>query len=170
MWGKTKAFERTKWVSICVYCWRLEKEMRCRVALLFDVVRGVCILSRWVAVGLFLGKFRALRECRGVWGERSNYAYRFSTGEGERRRDLKGLTCLSLFAMNVFWADVWLVSCLRVWLGRHEIHVGFGKREVSVSRRLVSAAKRDEKTRRDWNVWCYLWCFYRDYARSRRAS
>lgn len=47
-------------ISMCVWCWRLKKRVRCGVTDATDLVSGVCIVSTWVAGELFMGMAGAM--------------------------------------------------------------------------------------------------------------
>lgn len=74
--------------------------LRCGVIDVFDAFCNVFIASRSVAGGLFMCLVRHGEKKRWVYGERGKFLYNFLVGKGERRRDLKWLTWLVLFAVQ----------------------------------------------------------------------
>lgn len=45
---------------MCACYWRQKDVVRCGLTGLFDFFSGLCILSRWLAGGLFMGMDRAV--------------------------------------------------------------------------------------------------------------
>lgn len=69
------------------------------MAELIDVVCDVSNVSRLVPGGLFMGMFGAVCKERTIWRRRYKYVYKFFADDGERRRELKWLTCLTFYVM-----------------------------------------------------------------------
>lgn len=53
--GTAQDMRMEKLVSTCVCCWRREEVVRCVLTDVFDIFRGACIVSKWVAGKLLTG-------------------------------------------------------------------------------------------------------------------